>query len=150
MRLGGSGQPAVRSVYGPGAQPPAKKLSDVSPATPALAGEYLVCLLIIIVNTMSQPKDYGARMTEVMWRTTAVTAVFFVLAVASMNHHISKVTVAFGALVVGGVLYHATSTIKNTLDAFAGQGTGTSASDDATLLATTEPPHTIQAAPSTA
>lgn len=149
MRLGGGGRGAVRSVYGPGNEAPSRKLKEFSPATPALAAEYLACLVIIAVNTLSQPKDYSARMTQVLWRSTAVTAVFFVLALASMNAKISKITVAFGGLIVAGVLYNATSSVKNTLDALAGKGTGTSASDDATFLASTEPPHTIQPVPDT-
>lgn len=149
MRLGGQGRGAVGSVYGD-AQPPAKTLRSVSPATPALAAEFLVCELIIIVNTLSRPKSYNEKMSEVLWRSTALTAVFFTLSLASMSQRMSKITVAFGGLIVAAVLYNATSTVKTTLDALAGKGTGVTASTSATLEASTEPAHTIQAAPSTA
>jgi hypothetical protein len=149
FRLGGQGRGAVGSVYGD-AQPPSRTLKSVSPATPALAAEFLVCELIIIVNTLSRPKSYNEKMSEVLWRSTALTAVFFTLALTSMSQRMSKITVAFGGLIVAAVLYNATSTVKTTLDALAGKGTGVTAATSATLEASTEPPHTIQAAPSTA
>lgn len=149
FRLGGQGRGTVGSVYG-GSQPPAKSLKSVSPATPALAAEFLVCELIIIVNTLSRPKSYSEKMSEVLWRSTALTAVFFTLSLTSMSQRMSKVTVAFGGLIVAAVLYNATSTVKTTLDALAGKGTGVTATTSATLEASTEPAHTIQAAPSTA
>lgn len=127
-----------------------RRLADVSPAAPALAAEYITCMIIIVVTCLTKDKGYTDKMTELLWRSTATTAVFFVLAMASMSQKASKITVAFGALIVLGILYNATSTVKTTLDALAGAGTGVSKTDSATLEASTQPPHTIQTVPSTA
>lgn len=88
---------------------------------------------------MTKPGDYAEKMTSVLWRLTAVTGVFFALSLASMSPRLAKFTVAFGGLVVAGVLYNAGSGIASTINELAGQGrvdatTGTK-TDSATLLA---------------
>jgi hypothetical protein len=121
----------------------------VSPAAPVLAAEYLTCGIIIMVQGLTSPGDYAVKMSQVLWRMTAVTVVFFVLALTSMNNTLNKVSVAFGALIVAGVLYHAGSNIGDTLNELAGKGRTTAdgtPTDSATLdaeVTTSPPPHNI-------
>jgi hypothetical protein len=99
-------------------------LGQVSSATPKLAAEWLVCVLIITVTQLTKGGDYALNMSETLWRLTATSGLFFVLALASMSRKLSGVTVAFGFLIVLVVLYKNTNEIKTVLDVVAGKGTG--------------------------
>lgn len=99
-----------------------RELRSVSPAAPRLAAEYLACVIIISAQAMTEPGDYASRISAAMWRITAVTVLFFVLALASMSERASKVSVAFGLLVVLGTLYHAGKNMGSTLSQISGQG----------------------------
>jgi hypothetical protein len=124
-------------------------LRSVSPAAPRLAAEYLACVIIISAQAMTEPGDYASRISAAMWRITAVTVLFFVLALASMSERASKVSVAFGLLVVLGTLYHAGKNMGGTLSQIAGQGRTDDSGqpvDKATLTAELKQPdpgHTI-------
>jgi hypothetical protein len=117
---------------------------NVSSAAPKLAAEWIVCVLIIGATALTKPGDYLTNMTEVLWRLTAVTAMFFVLALASMARPMREITVAFGALIVLGILYKSSQEIKTVLDEAGGLGSG----EDKTQLTAdldpdTEPKHNI-------
>jgi hypothetical protein len=99
-------------------------LGQVSSATPKLAAEWLVCVLIIIVTQLTKGGDYALNMSEALWRLTATSGLFFVLALASMSKKLSGVTVAFGLLILLVILYKNTNEIKTVLDVAAGKGTG--------------------------
>jgi hypothetical protein len=83
-------------------------------------------------------------MGEALWRITAVTLLFFILALASMSESMKQITVAFGALVAITILAKSAGEIKNVLDAAGGAGTDV---DKATLTADLNPnapvPHNI-------
>ena len=99
-------------------------LGEVSSVTPKLAAEWLVCVLIIGATTLTKPGDYLGKMSETLWRLTAVSGLFFVLALVSMYRKAGDATVAFGALIVVGVLFKSSQEIKTVLDMAAGQGSG--------------------------
>jgi hypothetical protein len=99
-------------------------LGEVSSATPKLAAEWLVCMIIITATSLTKGGEYTLNMSETLWRATAATGVYFVLAVLSMSKRLSGVTVAFGFLIVLVVLYKSTNEIKTVLDAVSGKGTG--------------------------
>lgn len=125
-------------------------LKSVSPQTPKLAAEFLVCVLIITISTFTKPGDYAVKMSQALWRLTAVTALFFVLALWSMSEKYGKIATAFGVLIVAGVLYHAGKDISGTINEVAGMGqtdpTTGKAVDTAVLTAdvtTAAPPHNL-------
>jgi hypothetical protein len=117
---------------------------QVSSATPKLAAEWLVCVMIIGATTLTKQGEYGTKMTEALWRITAVTLLFFVLAIVSMSDSMNQITVAFGALIAITILAKSASEVKNVLDAAGGLGTG---EDKTTLTADLNPnepvPHNI-------
>ena len=118
-------------------------LKQISPAAPVLAAEYIACLVIVGATVLTGKGEYGDNMAQTMWRLTAVTAVFFVLALASMSEKLSGPSKAFGGLIVGAVLLKSVKSVRGVLDELSGQGTG---EDKATLtsdLSTAEPPHNI-------
>jgi hypothetical protein len=99
-------------------------LGEVSSAAPKLAAEWLVCMIIIAVTSLTKGGEYTLNMSETLWRMTAATGVYFVLAVLSMSKKLSGVTVAFGFLIVLVVLYKGSNEIKTVLDVFSGKGSG--------------------------
>lgn len=99
-------------------------LGQVSSATPKLAAEWLVCVLIIVASTLTREGEYTLNMSEALWRITATTGLFFVLAVASMSKALSGVTVAFGALIMIAILFKSASEMKTILDVASGKGSG--------------------------
>lgn len=101
-----------------------RSLGQVSSATPKLAAEWLVCVLIIVASTLTREGDYTLNMSEALWRITATTGVFFVLAVASMSKSLSGLTVAFGALIMIAILFKSANEMKTVLDVASGKGTG--------------------------
>ncbi|HXN73777.1 MAG TPA: hypothetical protein VN861_14625 [Candidatus Acidoferrales bacterium] len=118
--------------------------------SPAIGAEYVICLVIIVLQQMTSPGDYATRMGSMLWRITSLTAVFFILALTSTYDKAAKVTVAFGALIVGGVLYHAGNNMASTLAQVSGQGrvdsgTGVTVTSDVVSqeLSTPAPPHNI-------
>jgi hypothetical protein len=99
-------------------------LGQVSSATPKLAAEWLVCVLIIVASMLTRDGEYTLNMSEALWRITATTGVFFVLAVASMSKALSGVTVAFGALIMIAILFKSANEMKTVLDVASGKGSG--------------------------
>lgn len=132
----GSGGPSYSQVRGQARQ--------VSAATPKLAAEWLVCVMIIGATSLTKEGDYGVKMGEALWRITAVTLLFFILALVSMSENMKQITVAFGALIVITILAKGAGEVKHVLDAAGGAGTG---EDKATLTADLNPdapvPHNI-------
>jgi hypothetical protein len=63
-------------------------------------------------------------MSEALWRITATTGLFFVLAVASMSKNLSGLTVAFGALIMIAILFKSANEMKTVLDVASGKGSG--------------------------
>jgi ABC-type multidrug transport system fused ATPase/permease subunit len=118
--------------------------NQVSSATPKLAAEWLACIIIITATTLTKDGEYGTKMAEALWRMTAVTLLFFVLAIVSMSDSMNKITVAFGGLIVITILAKGTGEVKKVLDAAGGAGTG---EDKTTLTADLNPnepvPHNI-------
>jgi hypothetical protein len=101
-----------------------RSLGEVSSATPKLAAEWLICVIIIAATQFTKGGDYTLNMSEALWRLTATTGVFFVLAVASMSKRLSGATVAFGFLIVLAILFKSTNEIKTVFEVAAGKGTG--------------------------
>jgi hypothetical protein len=97
---------------------------QVSAATPKLAAEWLVCVIMIGATSLTKEGDYGVKMGEALWRITAVTLLFFILALVSMNESMKQITVAFGGLIVITILAKGAGEIKKVLDAAGGAGTG--------------------------
>jgi hypothetical protein len=81
-------------------------------------------MIIIAVTSLTKGGEYTLNMSETLWRMTAATGVYFVLAVLSMSKKLSGVTVAFGFLIVLVVLYKGSNEIKTVLDVFSGKGSG--------------------------
>lgn len=104
-----------------------RSLGEVSSATPKLAAEWLICVLIITATQLTKDDEYLSNMSEVLWRVTATTGVFFVLAIASMAKQLTGITVAFGFLIVLVVLYKNTDEIKTVFDVASGKGSGQTA-----------------------
>ena len=118
-------------------------LQSVSPAAPKLAAEFLLAVVLIVAAAMGKPGGYLDRMSEILWRLTALTAVFFILALASMNTVMNKVSVQFGGLIVVAILLMEVKTIGQVFNVLAGKGTG---ADETALTAdvtTDPPPHNI-------
>jgi hypothetical protein len=112
--------------------------------TAGLIAEYIAGMVLIAWGIFTGQKDYLEAMSEAMWRMTALTFVFFVLALVARGDKSGKAALAFGAIVDLGILFHATQTnvIKTMGNVIAGQGTGV---DNTTLTAdiqTTEPTRT--------
>lgn len=101
-----------------------RSLGQVSSATPKLAAEWLVCVLIIVASTLTRDSEYTLNMSEALWRITATTGLFFVLAVASMSKNLSGLTVAFGALIMIAILFKSANEMKTVLDVASGKGSG--------------------------
>lgn len=97
---------------------------QTSSAAPKLAAEFLLCAVLIVGVAFTKPGSYLDRMSEILWRLTAVVALFFVLSLISMEKHMTGITVAFGGLVVGAILLKDVNTITRTFNVLAGQGTG--------------------------
>ena len=57
---GGSGVPSYSQVRG--------QANQVSSATPKLAAEWLVCVIIIGATTLTKEGEYGAKMAETLWQ----------------------------------------------------------------------------------
>jgi len=133
---GGGNVPSYSQVRG--------QANQVSSATPKLAAEWLVCVIIIGATTLTKEGDYGTKMGEALWRMTATTLLFFILAIVSMSDNMNKITVAFGGLIVITILAKSTGEVKKILDAAGGAGTG---EDKDTLTADLNPnapvPHNI-------
>ena len=113
---GGSNVPSYSQVRG--------QAKQVSAATPKLAAEWLVCVIMIGATSLTKEGDYGVKMGEALWRITAVTLLFFILALVSMNESMKQITVAFGGLIVITILAKGAGEIKKVLDAAGGAGTG--------------------------
>lgn len=95
-----------------------------------LVGEWLLGVLLISVTVPLQAGSNGYQkvMTSVMYRLTALTAVFFVLAIMSSGKA-GKAAVYFGLIVDLGILFNAVrnGTVGNLGKVFAGTAlTGTS------------------------
>lgn len=111
-----------------------RSLGEVSGATPKLAAEWLVCVLVIAATQLTKDNDYLSNMSETLWRVTATTGVFFVLALASMDKRLSGLTVAFGGLILVTIIYKNTDEIKTVFDVASGKGSGqTTATLDADI-----------------
>lgn len=119
---GRRGSRSRRGSYGSSYRRTRSALRSVSPVTPQLAAEYLLCVLLIFLATMTKKGDYIEKMTTSLWRISAVTFVFFTLALVSMKQSIAKLSVVFGAVVVLGTLYTAAKDIGPMLNVLSGQG----------------------------
>lgn len=112
-------------------------------AAPKLAAEFMLCAVLIVAVAMSKPGGYLDRMEEILWRLTATVALFFVLSLVSMNKNMSRITVAFGGLVVGAILLKDVNSMTRLFNVLAGKGTGESKDDLTSDTTTDEPPHNI-------
>jgi hypothetical protein len=88
-----------------------RSLGQVSSATPKLAAEWLVCVLIIVASTLTRDSEYTLNMSEALWRITATTG-------------LSGLTVAFGALIMIAILFKSANEMKTVLDVASGKGSG--------------------------
>lgn len=119
---GRRGSRSRRSSYGSSYRRTRSALRSVSPVTPQLAAEYLLCCLLIFMVTITKKGDYAEKMTTALWRLSAVTFVFFTLALLSMKQSAAKLAVTFGAIVVLGTLYTAGKDLGPLLKILGGQG----------------------------
>jgi hypothetical protein len=143
---GGQGDPPQSFGYQDARQSTRQAHRDakaISPAAPTLAAQWIICMVLLMLGALTKPGEYLDKMSEVLWRGTAITALFFVLALASMSDGARPITKAFGWLVVGGILLKQVSTIYRTIDVVAGQGTGDQTDTLTADVKTTPPPHNI-------
>lgn len=112
------------------------------PLTGYLLGEFVLGVVVIIWQQFSRDNSYEDKMSEMLWRLTALTGVFFILALMASSAKASKVAAAFGLLIDLGILYNATSDIKDMFNVASGQGIGSTVQ----LVSDTKvdpPPHNI-------
>jgi hypothetical protein len=122
--LGPSGGSGSRGSGGSGGGSLTGRDLQTTSAAPKLAAEFLLCAVLIVAVAMSKSGSYLDRMSEILWRLTATVALFFVLSLISMNKNTTKITVAFGGLVVGAILLKDVNSMTRLFNILAGQGTG--------------------------
>jgi hypothetical protein len=116
-------------------------LKGISAAAPRLFAQFLICGVFVSASVLTEHQTYLDRMSEVLWRLTAITALYFILALVSMNKTMSEVAVQFGWLIVGVVFLKSVSNIGQVFNALAGAGTGLSDADLTSDNTTDQPPH---------
>jgi hypothetical protein len=101
-----------------------RDLEGVSSAAPQLFAQFLICGVFITASVLTEHKTYLDRMSEVLWRLTAVTALYFILALVSMNKTMNPVSIQFGWLIVAVIFLKSVSNIGRTFNVLAAQGSG--------------------------
>jgi hypothetical protein len=105
--------------------------------SPALAAEFIIGLLIIVMSTVSNTakSDYQSAMAKAMLQGSAFIAVFFVLFLMAAGKRGSEAAAWFGALVDLGILFTAVNgnAIQDFSDLVQGKGI-----TDAQLLSATK------------
>lgn len=122
-----------------------------------LFAEYLAGALLIMLGIFVGDDSYSTKMGRALLRLSALTAVFFVLALVASGENSGKFAAAFGGLIDVAILFDATKsgTIKNVGSVFSGNsatagggGTGGGGGDRAIsyeLPADEQDQHTILA-----
>lgn len=103
-----------------------------APKTSTLIVEWLVAVLVIFWGVLDGQTDYVSAMSKALWRVTALSGVFFVLALVMRGKNTGRVAIAFGAIIDLAVIFEAAKngSIKGLAGVF--EGTGTGASKDST------------------
>jgi hypothetical protein len=118
-----------------------RDIKGISSSAPQLFAQFLICGVFITASVLTEHKTYLDRMSEVLWRLTAVTALYFILALMSMNKVMGQFTVQFGWLIVAVVFMKSVSNIGRTFNVLAAQGSGQSDTELTADNTTDAPPH---------
>lgn len=70
-----------------------------SPQVSTLIAEWLIAVVLIMWGVLSGNKSYVEGMQNALWRMTALSGVFFVLALVMRGKNTGRVAIAFGALI---------------------------------------------------
>jgi hypothetical protein len=122
------------------------KSQVTGPHTGTLIAEYALAVFFIMWTVFTSKDTYVNAMSTAMWRLTALTFLFFVLALVDHGGRPGKAAVAFGALIDLGVIFSATNqnVIGSIGNVLSGQGQGVSTT--AALKSaggSDEPPHIL-------
>lgn len=117
------------------------------PHTGTLIAEYVLGVFFIFWSVFTSKDTYVNAMSTALWRMTALTAVFFILALLDHGGKPGKIAVAFGALIDLGIIYTATTqnVIKTMADEISGKGTGVTVTDALTSAGGSKEPTPILA-----
>ncbi len=108
------------------------------PKVSTLIVEWLIAMLLIFWSVLSGQKGYLEGMQNALWRMTALSGVFFVLALTMRGKNTARVAVAFGLLIDLAMLLQTAkdNELKMLADIFAQKGTGGSSGGTVTATAT--------------
>ena len=139
-------QPSRGRSRGGGGTPGGFKLPAGQGAHRILVAEFALCVVMIGMTpvVMRKPDDQGRLyMPNDIVRISAVTIIFFTLALLSNNRGGSRFAAAFGALITLGVLYNTAGSLKVVGEIFAGSSkTGAVQSADAGTATVAKPTFT--------
>lgn len=113
--------------------------------TGGLIAEWAAGMFLIAWGIFTGGKSYLEGMSDALWRMTALTFVFFILALVARGDKSGKVALAFGGIVDLGILFHATQTgvVKGIGQIVSGQGIGADTTTLDSDLQTTEPTSSV-------
>ena len=148
----GKKAPASRRPAAPKAAPkpkpllagPGPKLSGTAPQR-LIVTEFIACVLLVGVSPvlMRKPSNGKLYVPNDFVRISAVSLIFFVLALSASGQRSGRVAAAFGGLITLGVLFNAAGSIKAVGSIFASTtGGGTVATTSAGTTTVTAPTYT--------
>lgn len=127
------------------------KAKGKAPQVSTLIAEWLIAVIVILWGIFSGNKSYEETIANAMWRLTALSGVFFVLALVMRGKNTGRVAVAMGALIDLALILEATNhgEVKKLAGVFAGKGTKTDTGDTApeTIHTVGEVPQSEKVAP---
>jgi hypothetical protein len=142
QRLQQTRQQAPGQAYG------AVKQQVSGPHTGALIAEYILGVFFIFWAVFTSKDTYTNSMSNALWRMSALTMLFFFLALVDHGGKSGKIAVAFGGMIDLAIIFTATS--QNVISSMAKVVTGEGAGGGIDLTSaltqaggSTEPPHEL-------
>jgi hypothetical protein len=140
-------KPAVNQRIGQQAYGAVKQQVS-GPHTGALIAEYILGVFFIFWAVFTSKDTYTNSMSNALWRMSALTMLFFFLALVDHGGKSGKIAVAFGGMIDLAIIFTATS--QNVISSMAKVVTGEGAGGGIDLTSaltqaggSTEPPHEL-------